>query len=470
MKPRLALLLFGVARFSLSADQSWLRGYARWAGPLAAWAAVMASSVVLWHTAAFLWFWRPVLPVFDGWAPWTSLRDVLDGSLTPFAALTAFHNEHRVVLARALFVADLFAGGRDQIAVAASLSFQALQCSIWIVLLAWAGGPRWLRLAAAAAAVAMLSTLRQGDNFVSGFQSQFTGVFALDVAAAFLLLGGRGPSAAGFAAAGPAFVGGVLVAVEPLAMANGLLAGPACAVVGSICRTPGSRRAAAVGVAASACSLSLNGPSNIFGHHGFPFGSAVTVVLHATAYLGGTLTSGRVSWALAAGLAGLASFAVALVLAVRGGIETPAERVALQVMAFCVLSAAATAYGRVSAGFGVEQALSGRYATASGTFWSATLVFWVARLGAKPTPAGWRGVLACFAACAVLLAFAIRDQHSYDRSLGRQGAAAARILDDFLHGRVLDGSDLMAVGVDDVTARADMILIGKLRSASAGRP
>lgn len=440
----------------------WARSAPSAAALLAA-GAVAVSTGVAWHTAVFLWSGRPVLPISDGWAPWDSLRGVVEGSTTPFDALTALHNEHRVIVARLLFVADLFAGGRDRIASAASLAFQGVQIVVWLRLLARAEGARWLRWIVGATAIAMLLTLRQGDNFVSGFQAQFTGVFACDVATAMVLFGDQSPSRPASIGVRRLCAAGAFMLLAPLTMANGFLTAPACAAIALLNRLPSRARAVGLAVVATTLSIALDRSLAQYGRGGTPLAFTGSAALHGIAYLGGTVTSGRVPWALAAGSIGIASTTIALAMAVRGTALTAGERVALQVQLFCLASAAATGAGRVGAGFGVDQALSGRYATASATFWSACLVFWASRHAERFGRAAWSGRLATTATSILLLFFVVRDEHSYDRTLARQGAAAERIADAFEDGRRPDRSDLAEIGVGEIAAGADLPLIERLR-------
>ncbi len=134
-------------------------------------------------------------------------------------------------------------------------------------------------------------------------------------------------------------------------------------------------------------------------------------------------------------------------------------------MLFALMSAGATAAGRVGAGFGVEQALSGRYATGSAAFWAATLVFWSARLSGLDAGARRRaGSMALALGAALLLAFVIRDQHSYDRVLADQSAAADRVLVDVQAGGSPSASDLARIGVDPSTAASDISLLRGIRA------
>ena len=64
----------------------------------------------------------------------------------------------------------------------------------------------------------------------------------------------------------------------------------------------------------------------------------------------------------------------------------------------------------------------------------------------------------------LLLGFVARDQHSYDRTLARQGAAAERALAAFDHGEKPDPADLTDIGVDAGTARTDVVLLQRVHA------
>ena len=428
--------------------------------------APLVALAVVWHTLDFVLGHHPALPIADGWAPWSSLRQVLDGQTTPVQALVARHNEHRILVTRLLFLLDLLDGGRDRISTAASLAFQALQAAIWLALLRRTAAPPTMRWLVDGTVVAMLFTLRQGDNFVSGFQAQFTGVFALNVAAALLLLPGtvdstevRMPSRRRLAVA----TAGLLAL--PFTMANGLLAGPACAATGFLLRSRAGRLSALLALSASILSVILDRALPSDGTGTMTFALTPAAILHALTYIGGSVTSGRVPWALAAGTAGILSSLAMMLTVLRRGVGSRTEAVAVEAMLFALMSAGATAVGRVGAGFGVEQALSGRYATGSAAFWAATLVFWCTRLfGRRAVPGQGRGTAMLALGSILLLVFVVRDQHSYDRVLAEQGAAADRVLSAFRADEVPAAPDLLRIGVDLPTATADMALLRVVRA------
>ena len=421
---------------------------------------------VVWHTLAFVLRHHPALPIADGWAPWSSLRQVIEGRITPVQALVARHNEHRILVTRLLFLVDLLDGGRDRISTAASLAFQALHVGIWLVLLRRTDAAPALRWLVGGTVVAMLFTLRQGENFVSGFQAQFTGVFALNVAVALLLLPGTaGDAEVGRPARRRLAIGTAGLLALPFTMVNGLLAGPACAATGLLMRSRAGRVSALLALSVSILSVILDRALPSDGTRAMTFAITPTAALHALAYIGGIVTSGRVSWALAAGTAGIMSSLSMALTVLRRGVGSRTEAVAVEAVLFALMSAGATAVGRVGAGFGVEQALSGRYATGSAAFWAATLVFWCARLsGRHAGPRRERGTAVLALGSVLLLLFVVRDQHSYDRVLAGQDAAADRVMAAFKADAVPAASDLLHIDVDLPTAAADMALLRGVRA------
>ncbi len=428
--------------------------------------APIVAIAVVWHTFAFVLRHHPTLPIADGWAPWSSLRHVIDGQTTPVQALVARHNEHRILVTRLLFLLDLLDGGRDRVSTAASLAFQALQAGIWLVLLRRTDIPPPMRWLVGGTVVAMLFTLRQGDNFLSGFQAQFTGVFALNVAAALLLLPGTsGGTGLRMPPRRRLAIGAASLLALPFIMANGLLAGPASAVTGFLLRSRAGRVSALLALLASTLSIMLDRALPSGDTRAMTFALTPVAVLHALAYIGGTVTSGRVPWAVAAGMAGILSSLSTVLTVLRRGVGSRTEAVAVEAMLFALMSAGATAVGRVGAGFGVEQALSGRYATGSAAFWAATLVFWCARLSGRRSVSRPRlGTAILKLGSILLLLFVVRDQHSYDRVLAEQDAAADRVMSAFRADTAPAVSDLLRIGVDLPTAAADTALLRVVRA------
>jgi hypothetical protein len=126
-----------------------------------------------------------------GWAA-TPLGDQWD-HLAPeqlAGKLFAPHNEHRIILTRLTNWLDILLT-RDTGAIATILVF-AFNFGSWILLVilarrTWpAAGPTRL-VAAGAAAMVVLASGFQFENFTSGFQNQFTGVFFFGVAASLAL-------------------------------------------------------------------------------------------------------------------------------------------------------------------------------------------------------------------------------------------------------------------------------------------
>ncbi len=158
---------------------------------------------------------------------------------------------------------------------------------------------------------------------------------------------------------------------------------------------------------------------------------------YVAAWLGGPLGAGRVEIALVAGSLGLLALAGAAGWLWKQGPELRRLVVPWCGLAcYAVASAAMTGVGRV--GFGVEQALSGRYTTIAGLFWMGLVVLgaiavretWVRR---PPGAAGVRRLVWAAAAVAVVAAalgygFAYQQGRAYHKARGRVVRAATGCL------------------------------------------
>jgi hypothetical protein len=348
----------------------------------AAGAVAAAAAGVVFAVAATLAAYAP-FPVSDQW--WI---------LTPadnLPRLFAQHNEHRLILPRLLFAVDfaLF-DGLNLFNLTLVHLFQALQAVVLIGLAAAAG----LRGAAAAASagltVALLFSGAQLENFASGFQHQFTGVFAFASAGFASLAAAAAASEGGdqrradlltLAAAGWG-------ALSAASMANGVAAlGLAPVLAWAL----GLGRRRTVGLAvffAAAAGLYLHGyvtPA----HHASPLGVLIhapdRLALYVAMYLGGPLGEAaaqaagggnaalRLDLAAGFGLLGLAGGAAAALGAFRAAddVRRPLSAL-LAVMAFIAATAFVTGLGR--ADFPFEQALSSRYATPALVYWAALAI------------------------------------------------------------------------------------------------
>jgi hypothetical protein len=282
----------------------------------------------------------------------------------------------------------------------------------------------------------------QGENFTSGFQHQFTAVFALATAAFAALSAAAGAPDARrrdlwtLAAA-------ALAALATASMANGLAAPGLLAALALVLRLPPSRVLALAALFLLLAAAYLTGyvsPS----HHARPLDGLASVTIwlpYVCLYLGGafgvTLADqlAAFGWAapgvsqkplsMAFGALALAGGAMAAWRAWTSPPDVRPPRLALvAAMAFIAATAFLTAVGR--ANFPAEQAFANRYGTPALAYWAILAVFFV--LGGRGTAVAGRLTAATTALAALVLAAAQPLFMAHGARLGDsrvQGAAAA---------------------------------------------
>ena len=218
-------------------------------------------------------------------------------------------------------------------------------------------------------------SLRQAENFTYGFQVQFVGVFA-GAAASFALFGlAVARARQGRPAAGPLLAAALAALVTALTMANGLAAGFVLVALSILARMPRRVTLACAAWAVLLAAVYLHGYVPV-AHHSRPtesLGHPLGLTLYVATYLGAMGAPGPAAIPVLLGGLGLLGTAAAVARALRTG-ATPAELALVGVMLFVGAAAAVTGVGRL--GFGIDQALSSRYATGSAAFWAAQLVYW----------------------------------------------------------------------------------------------
>lgn len=316
--------------------------------------------------------------------------DMYNGTLDFYARFTSgdwpalwdAHNEHRIVLSRLLFLVDLnLLDGTTPFLWLVNLALAGLIALVLVAFLREVPGGRTFAWMPAFLVAVSFSEL-QKENFYWSFQSQFFLAFLLPLAALyFALLSLTRPerSAAHFAAS----TGLGILSVG--AMANGILALPVLTVFALLTRMSWQRVAILAG-------LSILGFAAYF--HGLPDKADAPSVLqvlqenpsrfvrYILTYLGGPFAeTGKVISAIA----GLAL----LILALRAAWKhiprrnaSSAEIALLGFMGYILLTALVTAIGR--ANFGVNQALSSRYATPNLMNWCVLLMLYLPWLAATP--------------------------------------------------------------------------------------
>jgi hypothetical protein len=354
----------------------------------AIWTAITAVGIAAAAYAPF--------PVGDQW--W---------NLTPadnLPRLFAQHNEHRLVLARLLFEIDfrLF-GGSGVFNLTLVYVFQILHAAVLIGLARMAGLAGTPLVATGGLVVSLLFWGAQIENFTSGFQHQFTGVFAL-AALAFAALArtveAEQASTATVGGSGrPGSAGAGWIALSLLAavgsvasMANGLAALGLLAAASVAMGLRRGRVALIVVTFVLLAAAYLNGyvtPA----HHAKPsavlFGAPDRVIAYVCLYLGGPFgvpladavaAAGwgpvdvlRRDFSIAFGAAAALGGVLAALAALRFRGPQRAGRLALASCGVFILATAfVTALGR--ADFPFEQALSSRYATPALALWAVLAI------------------------------------------------------------------------------------------------
>ena len=361
---------------------------------LCAWA--FATHIVVDTLRAVVPLWSP-LPWFDEWATVSLIQSWQTGEASLLGILFAQHNEHRILVPRLVFFADdLVFGGQGYLSLAAIALVQALHAALFAVLLARARPARAGRWALAAVVVALMFSLRQAENFTSGFQVQFVGVFA-GASAGFALFGlAVARYRQGRPATGPLVAAGLAVLVTTLTMANGLAAGFVVVALSLMARMPRRVTLACAAWAVLLAVVYLDGYVPV-AHHSHPtesLGHPLGLLLYVATYLGAMGVPGPAAVPALLGGLGLVAGAAAVARTLRRG-AGPAELALVGVMLFVGTAAGVTAAGRL--GFGIDQALSSRYATGSAAFWAAQLVYWwraTPELGARSAVWARAGVVA----------------------------------------------------------------------------
>jgi hypothetical protein len=378
---------------------------------------------------------RQSAPFQDQWSFIGEYAAVVENGLS-FEWLWRQHNEHRILLPRLVFLADLsWARGSNLLNHAVILALQASGAAL-LAVLAFTGRRSALTGAALAIAVAALFSLVQWENFVWGFQVQFVGVYVVGAWALYAF--GR---ALATDVAGPWSwwsLAMALLAACAFSMANGILVGVAMIVLALAARAPHRLLLATVAVAALLAAAYFHGFEPVKGHSepGLALRHPAAFLHYVFAYLGGLPGSPFPSRATAAGIVG-----AALTLAMSWRVIARGERDVAQLALFGIvlfigLSAAATALGRLS--FGHQQAISSRYATPSAWFWAAQLLFWCRH--AQMLGQGAR--LAAWAVVALAALSIVRLQ------------APMRVAVEDWSARVGVGADALVLGVADPSTTA----------------
>ena len=310
------------------------------------------------------------------------------------------HVEHRILLGRLLFYADLqWFGGAGWPLIVTNYVLVLGTTALFLTALRDARGNQHDPLVTPALGpllVAWLWSWMQAENLLWGLQGKFFLAQLLPALAFYLLyLSARAPTGR------LAFAGACVAGVASLGtMANGMLALPLLTLLALVSRQPAVRVAWLAGLSALGLALYLHDFSTAHGHGSFahtlrdnPLGLVPYVLLYLGSpfhYLAGGGSTGNLAGALAGGvLLGLTGWRGVRFL--RGPRRLTLEAALLAFIAYIAATALATGGGRLL--LGVEQALSSRYTTPALMAWAALLLLNV-RFLTRQSPSMRLGFLA----------------------------------------------------------------------------
>lgn len=285
-----------------------------------------------------------------------------------FDQIYQWHNEHRLVVPKLWFLADLaLADGRQTLLLAAIYVSTLLHAALLALIYRGLGhSARAAALAFLIAAAAMLSPV-QYENLLKGFQIQFVQVWLFaTLAVAFIAWA---PVRTGR----PLLLGvGVIAAIlagltSTYSMINGLAIWPILVVFALWRRLPVGWTLLVAAVGGAVLALEVPGLIERLGTGGRNGVDAVSVVLFAARYL--TSAIGMIG-TLGQEIVGIVAVLAIVLAGVTGLLRpstTPSFRMALYaICAFLVAAAVATAFGRLETGLGAANV--SRYTTPSMVF------------------------------------------------------------------------------------------------------
>lgn len=282
-----------------------------------------------------------------------------------FEHLYARHNEHRLVVPRLWFLADLLLfQGTQAFLIAVIVVSSAVHAAVLAGVFRSLGHRGWPFWIYAAAALGALLSPAQWENLVWGFQVQFVQVWLFASLAFMAVARAEGRAEWWLVVAGIA-----AALASTYSMANGLLVWPLLVALALWSRVRGGPLWLLVATALVVVAVEAVGFRAHPGH-GDPaqtIAEPAQVLIYAFRYLANAIgaigTSGQ---ELAGAALVLAVLAMTVEALVRPGRYRPGHAVLLAIAGFVIGAALVTALGRVN--FGLGQANATRYATPSFIF------------------------------------------------------------------------------------------------------
>lgn len=347
--------------------------------------------------------WGP-LPVEDSWNELVSGRDIT------WSWLISQHNEHRPLFSRLVSIADYWLSAETNVIDFVAGIIVLASLGLLVVHLSRGAGLRGRveTIWTAGVTLALLFWSVQWEALTWGFAFvAFSSV--LWAAAAFSVLAVGPPTIAALA---------VVIALEFVAtfvLASGVIV-PFVAIALAIWLNRPRSHVAILSVAAVSVLISYLVGYHSQPHHSDPFEALShlgAILAYTAAYLGGPfgasigwlLQINSVAVAITVGVTGILTFAVlGWWLFRRHRSNSPYEAVLFALTSFVAASGLLTSSGRVR--FGMEQALSSRYATQVVLFWLL-----LALLCAGRAFGGWRKLAVMALALPALIVVAVSEPH-----------------------------------------------------------
>ena len=405
--------------------------------------------------------------VFRAWSP-VPVSDQWDGTVGfylraldhPWRAFFEQHNEHRLVLSRLIFFADMrWFGGVNAFALCANFALAALlAATVYRLAVRDGAAPAQERAALLGATAICCFSWMQKDNFIWGFQSQWFAVYGSAALAFGALDAAQTHRRAGRRARADGWLGAALLFATAAAfsMANGMLAF-AVLLLQAVYHRMSWRRVLAVGVCAAAVGFvyfrgwqAPDGASPAATLLARPVAAAGFVLL----YLGSPAWGAHLGRPISLLCGALAALGLLLALHIawrqrRQGIPLG---VALPATAlFVAAGALITAAGRLPSGLGA--ALASRYTTAALLGWLCTASFvW----RHAPSPRLQARTFAVFATMLMIVASAQRFVLTSERDVMYQRQVAGLALREHVYDAAFTASVYPDAGrLKDIAERAE---------------
>jgi hypothetical protein len=351
------------------------------------WALALLGFALALHTVLVSFWTHHALPLQDEWSNnLVRFKSLLSGNHL-LADLFSQHNEHRNVFPRVILFSDyFFFRGRGYFSLTVIFMTVTLLVGLFLFLLHRARPKAQGTVAIGAMIPLLLFSLMQWENFRSGFQVEFVGVFAAASFAIVLFSLAIERARAGERSAALIATSFALVGVATFSMANGVLSSIVLIVIALLARARWTYVIAAMVLTTALAGAFFFGyqfPStnDLYGSFGPPKGEGsapwwlrgpVGIALFTAAYLGNFLDP-TIEAAIFFGAAGSVGVAIILWRFLLGRDSDPKRLALLGIALFAGGSALLTALGRLP-NEGIDGAMSSRYTTGSACFWTAVLI------------------------------------------------------------------------------------------------